>query len=1216
MDSPKTTDVLIRSPSHNREALKILSWNIHDASNGKEGRKIDDTEFAAIVTSCPIFCLQETKSKIFVPDYKCFNANRPNSRSGGLCIGVHRSIAKDVKEITSNCSDIQSVRIKLGSESAVDELVIINLYDSPEHSSYKKRLKSSKSTFDDDASTLDNLLDFTMNSIQNGRKVILAGDFNARTASLNNTIEEDTEALSAANPFSQRSHPCLNDRSSKDQMVNPRGKLLLDFLACANLTILNGSVLGDSLGEFTSVNYGGASVVDYVAVGADIKAIVKSFRVLDLCKFSDHKPSVTTLSLRHNITLSEEILRDLEDAPRKYKWPCEDNAELKFLLAMGDPGIKEKTETLATSSCKTHQDVLNLNNQIVELYHQVAEQVMPRKNASSRQKGPRHNKYGSTKKKSRMKPKMAWFDSECIRLKRTLNILAKKYGRSPLDKLLRDSYYDTRRQYRKMIRHKRSEFFENLCKDIETGNNICWKSFKALKNTKSPATSLDAFDMINFCKFFSELYGKKNIKDSKIAELQSKMQKNNICDDLTKLLDQDIKMEELCACIKATKKGKAVSEDLISNEFFKASTRSMLKAVLNLFNHCLSLSIYPWTSSVVTPLHKKGDIYDPNNYRAIAVASNLGKLFASILLKRLISFRDQCDPDTANQLGFCKDAQTADHIFTFSTCVEKYVTKKRQRLYTCFVDYAKAFDSICREALLYKLWKMGIQGRFFECIKFMYSNSSAKVKLLSKLSQKIDIICGTEQGHPMSPELFKCFVHQLSHDLNNIEGVKVPVLNDTDITHLLWADDLVLLALNKHSLQQMLDVLNKYCSEWGLTVNVGKTSVLVFNPTGRHLKESHEFKLGEQQIPSGREYCYLGITFTLSGSLKLTQQKLRQKALRSYFSLKSYIDTRHIRKSILFKLFDTLIVPVVSYGCQVWLPSTALFRNFPTNTSTNPETGNVCTLIAKDPLENLHLSLLKWTLGVRKSTSNAAIWGDTGRHPLGITLSKQVFNYKERLEQMVVDGRDCFARHAFEEQATLNLSWFSTLEQMQETIEASERKQGLRPSQIRKSLQKWFINSWETERTSNKKLSFYNLVKRKFAQETYLALELKPNCSKKIAQFRSSSHRFNVETGRYGEKRFNIKHRACRHCCSSDDDLLDLLYELPGAYPVIEDEHHILYECPLYEDLRENLHQRTRDLLVMREEPGEIFDDSTSIRDIGRFLIKVDERRFPKKNTK
>ena len=31
--------------------------------------------------------------------------------------------------------------------------------------------------------------------------------------------------------------------------------------------------------------------------------------------------------------------------------------------------------------------------------------------------------------------------------------------------------------------------------------------------------------------------------------------------------------------------------------------------------------------------------------------------------------------------------------------------------------------------------------------------------------RKIDLLCGTEQGHPMSPELYKCFIHQLSVDL-------------------------------------------------------------------------------------------------------------------------------------------------------------------------------------------------------------------------------------------------------------------------------------------------------------------------------------------------------------------------------------------------------------------------------------------------------------------
>ena len=121
------------------------------------------------------------------------------------------------------------------------------------------------------------------------------------------------------------------------------------------------------------------------------------------------------------------------------------------------------------------------------------------------------------------------------------------------------------------------------------------------------------------------------------------------------------------------KKNKAVSEDVISNEFLKSSGTYMQSALLHLFNQCLSFGVYPRSTSVVTPLHKNGNVYDPNNYRAIAVASNLGKLFAGILLNRLIQFRSEVNPDILNQLGFCKGAQTADYILTLSTCIEKYV---------------------------------------------------------------------------------------------------------------------------------------------------------------------------------------------------------------------------------------------------------------------------------------------------------------------------------------------------------------------------------------------------------------------------------------------------------------------------------------------------------------------------------------------------------------
>ena len=111
-------------------------------------------------------------------------------------------------------------------------------------------------------------------------------------------------------------------------------------------------------------------------------------------------------------------------------------------------------------------------------------------------------------------------------------------------------------------------------------------------------------------------------------------------------------------------------------------------------------------------------------------------------------------PDTPNQLGFCREAQTSDHIFTLSTCIDKYVKESKGKLYSCFVDFAKAFDTVCREALLYKIWQLGIKGNFFRCLEDMYQKSTAKIKLLNRLSAKIDVIVGTEQGHPMSPELF------------------------------------------------------------------------------------------------------------------------------------------------------------------------------------------------------------------------------------------------------------------------------------------------------------------------------------------------------------------------------------------------------------------------------------------------------------------------------
>ena len=257
---------------------------------------------------------------------------------------------------------------------------------------------------------------------------------------------------------------------------------------------------------------------------------------------------------------------------------------------------------------------------------------------------------------------------------------------------------------------------------------------------------------------------------------------------------------------------------------------------------------------------------------------------------------------------------------------------------------------------------------------------------------------------------------------------------------------------------------------WGLSVNVGKTAIMVFNPTGRLLKDSFNFTLGDSAIPSAREYCYLGIKFTLSGSMTVAQATLRQKALRGYFALKRMLDIRHIRKSILFKLFDALIQPIATYACQVWLPSTNLFKAIIDEDIRNTRLKS----ISFDPLENLHLSFLKWTMSVHKYTSNAAVWGDCGRYPLGIVASKLVFCYKKRLELMENENSDALVRHAFVEQRQLNLKWYSSITAVKNRLEVEESKPLAWPNQVRTGFKNWFTRTWNAERLLNNKLKFYN----------------------------------------------------------------------------------------------------------------------------------------------
>ena len=118
--------------------LSILSWNIHGNADTIEGPKNENPDVLDYLCRHHVFCLQETKMEISVPNYRCYNKNRKTSRSGGVCIGVHRSLEKCTKELKTPCSDIQAIMLRRVIKNPMRDLIIISIYDSPPSSSYKR----------------------------------------------------------------------------------------------------------------------------------------------------------------------------------------------------------------------------------------------------------------------------------------------------------------------------------------------------------------------------------------------------------------------------------------------------------------------------------------------------------------------------------------------------------------------------------------------------------------------------------------------------------------------------------------------------------------------------------------------------------------------------------------------------------------------------------------------------------------------------------------------------------------------------------------------------------------------------------------------------------------------------------------------------------------------------------------------------------------------
>ena len=180
-------------------------------------------------------------------------------------------------------------------------------------------------------------------------------------------------------------------------------------------------------------------------------------------------------------------------------------------------------------------------------------------------------------------------------------------------------------------------------------------------------------------------------------------------------LDFRVTKDAIKKAINSLKSGKATGLDKISSEMLKASLHALLSVYEKLFKTILRSGIYTtsWHDSYMCPIYKSGSRSDPSNYRGIAINNILGKVFSIILNNRLEKYITSINLIDDTQIGFKKNCRTTDHMLILRTLIDKCVKKLKSPLYVCFVDFKKAYDSVWRQALMFKLLSQNVSGMFF-----------------------------------------------------------------------------------------------------------------------------------------------------------------------------------------------------------------------------------------------------------------------------------------------------------------------------------------------------------------------------------------------------------------------------------------------------------------------------------------------------------------------
>ena len=672
---------------------------------------------------------------------------------------------------------------------------------------------------------------------------------------------------------------------------------------------------------------------------------------------------------------------------------------------------------------------------------------------------------------------------------------------------------------------------EELCEMATKDANKFWRLFKTPQSNACPVELSAQFEA------FRALMGAEPLPapERHAAPGVPNPDADNTC------LNKDITFDELCSCIKRLKRGKSPGIDGILADMIIDDGDLVQSCLLWMFN-CMLAGHFPERLSVglITAVYKSGDKSDMSNYRGITVGSVIAKLFAMILEQRIALWAEEHAVKAKGQAGFRKDFRTTDNIFILRSLIDRQrqtrLKGKAGKLFCCFVDFRKAFDTVPRAVLWQVLEELGVRGRILDVIKSLYAHDSAAVRSSQGISAIFRCLMGVKQGCPLSPTLFGLYVDGLEKHLLDTADIDAPTLMGVVVPLLLYADDLILMSETAAGLQKQLDALASFCSQRQLAVNLSKTKVVVFE--AKHSKVT-DFVLNDAVVERADSYKYLGFVFHSTRNMQFGTAYLVAAAKKALFAMRRRCLLLGIRDPAMqCKLFDTLVLPILSYACEVWAVD-----------SSAGEAGEV-----------LHRGFLKHLLGVRNSTANELVLAELGRFPLQVHFWQQILRFHHRVMSLddtrlvklaLLSG--CTLDSSQRVSAAFEKSWQSQLGLF--IAQHVGQQQLLHQFDIASVVDRekqWVAFKYLHDSRSS--VAWHRTLHCEYQYAEYLSAVKCYSNRRLLSRFRAGCHGLRVDTGRWSDNvHLDRQDRLCLVCKSSQH---------------VEDEQHFLFECPVYSSVR------------------------------------------------